>query len=52
MITWNNLDTIPAYQELLKTASVNLAEAMAGEKGAERVRSEERRVGNECNPEV
>ncbi len=38
MITWNNLDTIPAYQELLKTASVNLAEAMAGEKGAERVR--------------
>ena len=38
MITWNNLDTIPAYQELLQTASVNLAEAMAGEKGAERVR--------------
>lgn len=38
MITWNNLDTVHAYQELLKTAPVNLAEAMTGEKGAERVR--------------
>ena len=38
MITWNNLDTIPAYQELEKAGSVNLAEVMTGEKGAERVR--------------
>jgi len=38
MITWNNLDTIPAYQDLQKAAPVNLAEAMAGEKGAERVK--------------
>ncbi len=38
MITWNNLDTIPAYQELQKVASVNLKEEMTGEKGAERVR--------------
>ena len=38
MITWNNLDTIPAYRELQKTAPVNLTEAMAGEQGAERVR--------------
>lgn len=37
MITWNNLDTIPAYQELEKTEPVNLAEAMTGEKGAKRV---------------
>ena len=38
MITWNNLDTIPAYQELQKVASVNLKEEMTGGKGAERVR--------------
>ena len=38
MITWNNLDTIPAYQELQKVASVNLKEEMTGEKGADRVR--------------
>ena len=37
MISWNNLDTISAYRKLLKTAPVNLAEAMTGEKGAERV---------------
>ena len=37
MITWNNLNTVPAYQELQKAAAINLAEAMAGEKGAERV---------------
>lgn len=38
MITWNNLDTVSAYQELQKTAPVNLAEAMAGENGAARVK--------------
>lgn len=38
MITWNNLDTISAYQELLKVAPVNLTEAMSGESGAERVK--------------
>ncbi len=38
MITWNNLDTIPAYQELCKVAPVRLAEAMTGEGGADRVR--------------
>lgn len=38
MITWKNLDTISAYQELQKTAPVNLAEAMAGENGADRVK--------------
>lgn len=37
MITWNNLDTISAYQELQKVAKVNLKEAMTGEAGAERV---------------
>ena len=30
MITWKNLDTVSAYQELLKVAPVNLTEAMAG----------------------
>ena len=38
MITWNNLDTLTSYQELEKTARVNLAEVMTGEKGAERVK--------------
>lgn len=38
MITWNNLDTVSAYQELLKAAPVSLAEAMAGEGGADRVK--------------
>ena len=38
MITWKNLDTISAYQELQKTEPVNLAEAMAGENGADRVK--------------
>lgn len=38
MITWSNLDTSSAYQELQKAASVNLAETMKGENGAERVK--------------
>ena len=38
MITWNNLDTLTSYQELEKAARVNLAKAMTGEKGAERVK--------------
>ena len=38
MINWNNLDTIPAYQELFKVAKVNLAEVMSGENGADRVK--------------
>lgn len=38
MITWNNLDTITAYEELSKVAPVKLAEVMSGENGAERVK--------------
>ncbi len=38
MITWKNLDTASAYQELLNVAPVDLKEAMTGEGGAERVR--------------
>ncbi len=38
MITWNNLDTVKAYGELQKAAKVNLAEVLAGENGADRVR--------------
>lgn len=38
MITWNNLDTVSAYQELRKSEPVNLAEVMAGENGAARVK--------------
>ena len=38
MITWKNLDTVEAYQELAKVEPVNLKEAMSGESGAERVK--------------
>lgn len=38
MITWKNLDTVAAYQELQKVAHVNLAEVMSGENGADRVK--------------
>ncbi len=38
MITWNNLDTISAYRELQRKAPVKLAEVMAGENGAARVK--------------
>ena len=39
MITWNNLDTVKAYENLQKVTPVNLATVMAGESGAERVRN-------------
>ena len=38
MITWNNLDTVKAYEVLQAVAKVNLAEVMAGENGAARVK--------------
>jgi len=38
MVSWNNLDTLNAYSQLLETKDdVKLAEVMAGESGAERV---------------
>ena len=39
MITWNNLDTLEAFKNLLKAERVNIAEAMSGENGAERVKT-------------
>ena len=39
MIAWKNLDTLESYQSLQETkGSVDLAQVMAGESGAERVR--------------
>jgi len=38
MITWNNLDTVKAYEALKNTAKPNLAEVMAGDAGAARVK--------------
>ena len=38
MVTWNNLDTVKAYEALQNVAKVNLAAAMTGENGAERVK--------------
>jgi len=39
MISWKNLDTIKAYDELGKVSKVNLAAVMAGENGANRVKN-------------
>ncbi len=38
MVTWKNLDTVSAFQELQGQAPVKLAEVMAGEGGAARVK--------------
>ena len=38
MINWNNMDTLASYKELCEQKKVNLAEAMTGENGAERVK--------------
>ena len=39
MTNWKNLDTLTSFQNLTKVDRVNLVEAMAGDKGAERVRN-------------
>ena len=39
MITWKNMDTLEAYQELLNVERVDLAAVMSGENGAERVKN-------------
>ena len=38
MIQWNNLDTLASYKALFEVEKVNLAAAMTGENGAERVK--------------
>jgi len=38
MITWNNLDTVKAYEALKGVVKVDLAKVMAGENGAARVK--------------
>ena len=39
MVSWKNLDTLAAYEELKNVAKVDLAAVMAGENGAERVKN-------------
>ena len=39
MVSWNNLDTLASYKEMLELEKVNLAEVMSGENGAERVKN-------------
>ncbi len=40
MATWKNLDTLASYSKLTDLKNhVNIAEAMSGEKGAERVKN-------------
>ena len=39
MIAWKNMDTLASYEKLGKVQQVNLAEAMSGESGAERVKN-------------
>ena len=39
MINWKNMDTLASYQDLLNMERVNLAQAMSGENGAQRVKN-------------
>ncbi len=39
MITWNNMDTLAAYAQLQAAPKVDVAAAMTGENGANRVRT-------------
>ena len=39
MITWKNMDTLAAYEQLKAVAPVKIQEVMAGESGAERVKT-------------
>ena len=39
MINWNNMDKLASYQELQNAERLDLAKAMSGENGAERVKS-------------
>ena len=39
MITWKNLDSLSAYEKLQKTHKLELAKAMSGENGAQRVKN-------------
>ena len=39
MITWKNMDTLASYQELQAVKPIDLAAAMSGENGAERVKT-------------
>ena len=39
MLNWKNLDTLASYEELKKVEPVNVAEAMSGENGADRVKN-------------
>ncbi len=39
MITWKNMDTLAAYQELLAAEKLDLAAAMTGDNGADRVKN-------------
>lgn len=38
MISWNNLDTLTSYEELLNVEKVDVKQALTGESGAERVK--------------
>ncbi len=38
MTAWKNMDTLAAYQDLMNAPKVDLAAAMSGENGAQRVR--------------
>ena len=38
MIAWKNLDTLSSFHQLEEDEKVNLAAAMAGENGAQRVK--------------
>ena len=39
MIAWKNMDALTSYQELMNTKPVELAAAMSGDNGAQRVKN-------------
>ncbi|MBR5302347.1 MAG: glucose-6-phosphate isomerase [Clostridia bacterium] len=49
MVTWKNMDTLASYQALAAAQKVNVAAVMAGENGAERVKTYTTPMGAELD---
>ena len=49
MVNWKNLDTLASFEALKQVEKLNLAQAMAGENGAERVKKYTVPMGADCD---
>ncbi|MBR6525052.1 MAG: glucose-6-phosphate isomerase [Clostridia bacterium] len=49
MVNWKNLDTLASFEALKQAEKLNLAQAMAGENGAERVKKYTVPMGADCD---